>query len=237
MAVLACAASASFGSFYMAEAPGMGLARRDTIGYQCNPKVCTLPGNTCAEVCGADYDQCSSNKANETHCFRPAAGESCCMDGSGNSCQKGFFCTNDPDKNNWCCPDGMGLEDCAAKFGVKGRLQLAKPSSTSTTAAPPSTSSSSSPPPASSTPATTTSTTSLVTSQADSTTYAAQKSADFSTGAVRVLVNSTAANVGPTQPAYVPSRVPPPSNITVSGAATSGVSSLLLVLAGVVAVM
>lgn len=85
MAALACvaSASASFGSFYMASPASMGLVRRVIDGYQPNSTLCDRPGNTCAQVCGSDYAQCASTSPDETHCFKPTAGESCCMDGSG----------------------------------------------------------------------------------------------------------------------------------------------------------
>ncbi|KAF4513422.1 hypothetical protein G6O67_000695 [Ophiocordyceps sinensis] len=249
LALLACAATAaaSAGSVFMASTPGTSLARRGTDGYLPKLTKCDKDGDSCAAVCGAGYDRCASSKPNETHCFNPTVGESCCMDGSGNSCVEGFFCTNSLDKKNWCCPDNMSLEQCATKYGVTNGLQLAKPSSTSTPPVPSSTSSvipTSTPSPPTTTTTTTTSARPIVKAQANSTTSSTSTTHELvvcSTSVVGAPVNSTIANVGPTQPLgsvpHVPSLVPPPSNITISGGAASGVSSLLIVLAGFVAVM
>ncbi|EQL01630.1 hypothetical protein OCS_02658 [Ophiocordyceps sinensis CO18] len=272
LALLACAATAaaSAGSVFMASTPGTSLARRGTDGYLPKLTKCDKDGDSCAAVCGAGYDRCASSKPNETHCFNPTVGESCCMDGSGSmscpgpfpssppcpladfrappdSCVEGFFCTNSLDKKNWCCPDNMSLEQCATKYGVTNGLQLAKPSSTSTPPVPSSTSSvipTSTPSPPTTTTTTTTSARPIVKAQANSTTSSTSTTHELvvcSTSVVGAPVNSTIANVGPTQPLgsvpHVPSLVPPPSNITISGGAASGVSSLLIVLAGFVAVM
>jgi len=53
------------------------LARREDDGaYEPELLECG-EGNTCAEACGAGYEQCESS-ASENHCFNPAAGETCC---------------------------------------------------------------------------------------------------------------------------------------------------------------
>lgn len=62
--------------------PGQSLMRRDTSGYKPDQKQCKA-GNTCAESCGADYQQCAGGKPDVAHCFNPKAGESCCTDDSG----------------------------------------------------------------------------------------------------------------------------------------------------------
>lgn len=60
---------------------GLSLARRDTYGYQPEQSVCGA-GSTCAEACGAGYDECASDDG-DTHCYNPADKQSCCRDGSG----------------------------------------------------------------------------------------------------------------------------------------------------------
>ncbi|KAK3353438.1 hypothetical protein B0T25DRAFT_631920 [Lasiosphaeria hispida] len=122
-----------------------GVVRRQTPGYQPTQAVCGT-GNTCEEACGAGFETCAS-KDSQVHCFNPTVAETCCPDASGNSCDAGFYCTSDKEKETWCCPDSLDLAACAAAFSVTGGLvkQTPKPtsSSASSTAAPITTSSSS----------------------------------------------------------------------------------------------
>ncbi|KAI5463426.1 hypothetical protein BGZ63DRAFT_353876 [Mariannaea sp. PMI_226] len=123
---------------------GISLARRDTYGYQPEQSVCGA-GNTCAEACGAGFDTCASNDGN-THCYNPGIKQSCCSDGTGNSCDEGYYCTHDTKMNTWCCPNNLNLVECASKFKVDGELETDAPATTSakptTSTAAPSTSTS-----------------------------------------------------------------------------------------------
>lgn len=68
------------------------------------------PGTDCASSCGAGYIQCASSDS-DMHCFNPTGlKETCCPDGSGNSCSDGYFCTSDSTGGTWCCPD-VSLEN------------------------------------------------------------------------------------------------------------------------------
>jgi len=129
-----------------------GIVRRqDDSGYQPEQTVCGS-GNTCAEACGAGYETCVS-KDSAVHCFNPIAGEICCPDLSGSSCDKGYYCTADSKGETWCCPNGMDTAACAAAYSMTGGLVSQTPppatststsSSTSTTQPPTTTTSSSS---------------------------------------------------------------------------------------------
>ncbi|KAK0715044.1 hypothetical protein B0H67DRAFT_644837 [Lasiosphaeris hirsuta] len=124
-----------------------GVVRRQTPGYQPTQAVCGT-GNTCEEACGAGYQTCAS-KDSQVHCFNPTVAETCCPDASGNSCDAGYYCTSDKEKETWCCPDALDLAACAAAYSITGGLvkQTPKPTSSSassTAAAPVTTSSSSS---------------------------------------------------------------------------------------------
>ncbi|KAH6634546.1 hypothetical protein B0J18DRAFT_406182 [Chaetomium sp. MPI-SDFR-AT-0129] len=109
-----------------------GLMRRDDhSGYQPEQTMCG-DGNTCAEACGAGYETCSSVDS-QIHCFNPAAGELCCPDKSGNTCEAGYYCAADVGKETWCCPDGMDLAACAAAYSVtSGLVSQTPPPATST---------------------------------------------------------------------------------------------------------
>jgi hypothetical protein len=59
-----------------------GVGRRQTDdGYQPENTFCGT-GTTCAEACGAGFEQCGSTDA-EVHCFNAAALQTCCGAASG----------------------------------------------------------------------------------------------------------------------------------------------------------
>ncbi|KAL2121496.1 hypothetical protein VTJ04DRAFT_5523 [Mycothermus thermophilus] len=99
-----------------------GVVRRDDApGYQPSTEVCGV-GPTCAAACGAGYETCASGD-DEVHCFNPSAGEICCPNRSGSSCDAGYYCAADSKGETWCCPEGQSLTDCAASYKeVEGEL-------------------------------------------------------------------------------------------------------------------
>ncbi|PKS08969.1 hypothetical protein jhhlp_003582 [Lomentospora prolificans] len=116
-AVLALAATvASENVKFTRAAPaqlGRLLRRQEDAGYEPEVRECG-DGNTCAEACGAGYEQCESTDS-ANHCFNPAAGETCCKFlGLGSSCNAGYFCAHDIDQSTVCCAEGKSLEECAA---------------------------------------------------------------------------------------------------------------------------
>ncbi|CAM1511531.1 Fc.00g090440.m01.CDS01 [Cosmosporella sp. VM-42] len=262
VALLACAShvAATAKPYKLAMMPieGMSLMRRDNPGYQPEQTVCH-DGETCAEACGEGYTTCPSHDQS-THCFNPAKDQTCCSDGSGNSCDTGYYCTHDTTLQTWCCPDEMDLVQCAAAYSVTGGLET--PEATTSTPVPTSTSTSTSTTvvvtSTSSTPLTTStptpSSTHLTTSshavtktktkvEKDTTTVDCPSSSGYTTqwsGG-----NSTISTAVPTQPtesapvtiittATSTTTVPP----EVTGAANAkGVSALLLAAAGVLALL
>ncbi|OAA47653.1 prp 4 CRoW domain-containing protein [Metarhizium rileyi] len=225
--------------------PGQSLMRRDTGGYQPDQKHCKA-GNTCAEACGAEYSQCPGGKPDVAHCFKPSAGESCCTDNSGNSCEAGFYCTHDSKAQTWCCPNSMDLTACAAAYTVTGLVAAtSKPPPPSTSQTPTitsvpettttSTSSSSS---SSSSSIITSAIPPIVTSTIDRNITICVASCGNSTAST--AMNSTTATRVSTQPSMgLPSvsGVSTPAPTNVSAAAASGVSALLLVAAAAVALL
>ncbi|KAK5625053.1 hypothetical protein RRF57_000769 [Xylaria bambusicola] len=104
------------------------LHRRDIEGYSPTELLCG-EGDTCAEACGKGFTKCDS-KDHLTHCFNPSKEQTCCPNGSGDSCDNGYFCTADVDNQTWCCPDGLSLKECARKYDIPGPLTSQLPSTT-----------------------------------------------------------------------------------------------------------
>ncbi|KAF4455345.1 prp 4 c protein [Fusarium austroafricanum] len=252
IAFLACASNAAAEPqpYLLIKAPvqGLSLARRTTPGYQPDQSICGGGGNTCAEACGAGYEACPSEDKS-THCFNPTVKQTCCFDGTGNSCDAGYYCSHDTKAQTWCCPDSMDLAECAAAYGVKDGLKTEKlmtstaaSTSAKTTAAPTTTSALettsttvyiTSTSVASTKSATATSVAVKTTGKADKTTVVAPSSG-YSTAWSGS--NSTIATAAPTQPSESAPGSAEPSTVS-SGASFTGVSAMLLAAAGFFALL
>ncbi|KAL7950228.1 hypothetical protein V8C42DRAFT_309852 [Trichoderma barbatum] len=269
VALLACAASVSAEPkpYRLAMMPvlGQSLARRSTNGYQPELSQCS-DGNTCSEACGSEYTECPSS-GKETHCYNPGVKQNCCTDGSGNSCDEGYYCTHDHALKTWCCPDNMDLAACAAAYSVVGGLETATPTPsststststtsttpTSTTAAPTSTTTTEAP---TSTTAASTTTSAHTTTSAPHSTTVTEVDEKTTTTSCTTSAGFTSAFTGfnntvtsaPGKPHQTKTPLPPVASIstgapqppqpsTISGAATTSASALLLLAAGVIALL
>jgi len=111
---------------------GFGLNGRQASGYLPTQTLCNN-GTTCEDACGPAFTECASTDG-QTHCFEPSLNQQCCTDGSGNSCDAGYFCTLDTQGQTWCCPQGQSLAQCAALYTITGSLvsETTAPLTTST---------------------------------------------------------------------------------------------------------
>jgi hypothetical protein len=214
MAAGATLVAAEAQPYRLAAIPGMSLMRRDTMGYQPEQTKCG-EGNTCAEACGAGFDQCPSEDG-LAHCFNAAAKQNCCQNGSGQSCDDGYYCTQDTSKETWCCPNDMDLAECAAAYTITGGLATVTPT--------PSVASTTQEPQVTTKVKLITTTICNATSSGHSTAWMPHNSTIFSTGAPTATVIPI-----PQPPAVVPSGT--------SGATATSFSALLIVAAGAVALL
>lgn len=100
-----------------------GLGRRETDDvYHPKQSVCGM-AETCSEACGNSFAQCASTD-NQMHCYDKGAKEACCPDGTGNSCEAGYYCAADTAGLTVCCPEGDDLAACASKYSVAGGLHF-----------------------------------------------------------------------------------------------------------------
>lgn len=100
-----------------------GVVRRTgSDGYSPSSSLCGL-GTTCAEACGAGYATCKSTD-DAIHCYDPSSAQTCCPDGSGNSCDDGYYCTGSVGGDTVCCPNSQSLTECAAAYSVSGSLTI-----------------------------------------------------------------------------------------------------------------
>jgi len=116
---LAAAEPAPYRLGMISKNEAFGLVRRQA-GYSPTQTYCG-PGTDCASSCGDGYVTCDSTDG-DLHCYDPDIQQTCCPDGTGNSCDKGYFCTSDSSGGTWCCPDGMSLAACAAAYSLTGTL-------------------------------------------------------------------------------------------------------------------
>ncbi|KAK0660838.1 hypothetical protein QBC41DRAFT_350829 [Cercophora samala] len=88
-------------------------------------------GTTCENACGANWLSCRASTELSLFCYNQVdLGQSCCENGSGRACDRGYYCAwKEFGGRVWCCEDGQSLEEC----GVGGGTTSAPPTSSSTT--------------------------------------------------------------------------------------------------------
>ncbi|KAL2131268.1 hypothetical protein VTI74DRAFT_5323 [Chaetomium olivicolor] len=241
-AVAALAFSANVAAEPMPYKPmNMKMSARELFGRQDNTpgyipdQTACGTGNTCAEACGAGYETCAS-KDSQIHCFNPAAGEVCCPDKSGSSCEAGYYCTADAKGETFCCPHGMDLTACAAAYSITGGLvSQTPPAATSTSTSTTSTSTSTS----TTAPATTTTTSTSTTKAATSTTTTEEEEEEeTTTSAPSFLPSSSFVPSNTTSIATVKPPQPTATKIPEGAANVVGPASALVFLAaGLVALL
>ncbi|KAK4644186.1 hypothetical protein QC761_302130 [Podospora bellae-mahoneyi] len=117
---------------------GPSLDRRQTTPPGYHPEFGSCgSGTTCENACGANWLSCRASTELSLFCYNQVdLGQSCCENGSGRACDRGYYCAwKELGGRVWCCEDGQSLEEC----GVGGGTTSAPPSSsTATTSAGPS---------------------------------------------------------------------------------------------------
>ncbi|KAI0899749.1 hypothetical protein F4806DRAFT_492744 [Annulohypoxylon nitens] len=196
-----------------------GLDRRGDDGYSPEQQFCSA-GDTCAEACGKGFEQCPS-KDGVVHCFNKAGNQTCCPGQTGDSCDKGYFCSADHKGNTWCCPDSMTLKQCAAAYSLPGSLIVPTPTSTSK--------------PPSSTSATKSATSLKIVGSAP-----ASATGDYGSTTTEAPSTTNTAAPGATSSSSSPSPTPPDNGIVAAGSNNLRVSAsgaMLLAVAGVAALL
>jgi len=163
-----------------------GLMKRQA-GYQPTQTYCG-PGTDCASSCGTGYVQCASSDG-DLHCYDPTIQQTCCPDGTGNSCDEGYFCTSDASGNTWCCPDGMSLAACAAAYSLTGVLI------SETATSPPTSTSISSPAAVTASPSGPATTTTVVNTYTTTTSCSSSSVVIYSTPYSNITVSKTTSSV------------------------------------------
>ncbi|KAK3361264.1 hypothetical protein B0T24DRAFT_642855 [Lasiosphaeria ovina] len=71
-------------------------------------------GTTCENACGANWLSCNASTTLSLFCYNQAdLGQTCCENGSGRACERGYYCAwQEFGSRVWCCKDGQSLEEC-----------------------------------------------------------------------------------------------------------------------------
>ncbi|KAK0717820.1 hypothetical protein B0T26DRAFT_304193 [Lasiosphaeria miniovina] len=71
-------------------------------------------GTTCENACGANWLSCNASTTLSLFCYNQAdLGQTCCENGSGRACERGYYCAwQELGSRVWCCEDGQSLEEC-----------------------------------------------------------------------------------------------------------------------------
>jgi hypothetical protein len=63
-------------------------------------------GRTCLDACGSGWDGCNATTTLSLFCYNKDAGQSCCANGSGRACDRGYYCAwTEINGKTWCCKD------------------------------------------------------------------------------------------------------------------------------------
>ncbi|KAK4142183.1 uncharacterized protein C8A04DRAFT_13401 [Dichotomopilus funicola] len=92
-----------------------GVYRRQSTPPGYHPEFGSCgSGTTCENACGANWESCQASTGLSLFCYNKVdLGQSCCENGSGRACDKGFYCAwQEFGGRVWCCEDGQSLEDC-----------------------------------------------------------------------------------------------------------------------------
>ncbi|KAK4183962.1 hypothetical protein QBC35DRAFT_466878 [Podospora australis] len=132
--VAICAAQEQ--EFFRWDTPKNYLAAHDVSRRQSpppgyNPQFGSCgTGTTCENACGANWLSCQASTDLSLFCYNKVdLGQTCCENGSGRACDRGFYCAWQTFGGRvWCCEDGQSLEEC----GVPGGSAITSSTQTST---------------------------------------------------------------------------------------------------------
>ncbi|KAK4163345.1 hypothetical protein QBC43DRAFT_319901 [Cladorrhinum sp. PSN259] len=100
------------------------LDRRQTAPPGYHPEFGSCgSGTTCENACGPNWLSCSASTDLSLFCYNNVDfGQTCCENGSGRACDKGYYCAWQTFGGRvWCCEDGQSLEECGVSNGVTTR--------------------------------------------------------------------------------------------------------------------
>ncbi|KAK3317922.1 hypothetical protein B0H66DRAFT_555828 [Apodospora peruviana] len=71
-------------------------------------------GTTCENACGGNWQSCRASTELSLFCYNKVdLGQTCCENGSGRACDRGYYCAwKEFAGKTWCCKDGQSLEEC-----------------------------------------------------------------------------------------------------------------------------
>lgn len=192
-----------------------GIVRRQDDGAYVPDQAACNNGATCAEACGAGFEQCKAVSEADVHCYNKGAGHICCPSNTGNSCEPGYYCAANATNAVSCCKNGQSLTDCAAQqegAGVLTSLTAAATTSTTTTT--------------SSTTTTTPSTTTTTTPTIAETTVYVNSTSTTCTETIKGSASYAGSNSTSTKPPVVPPTKPAAPSNTTGGPVPAGASGL-----------
>jgi hypothetical protein len=94
--------------FHSMLARGADLSARQDSAYQPTTTNCTGGGDTCETMCGKETTECPTDDKEKLFC-RQKGTSRCCSDRSGNSCNRGYYCSSNDLGEHYCCLDGQGM--------------------------------------------------------------------------------------------------------------------------------
>ncbi|KAM7193658.1 hypothetical protein V8F20_008295 [Naviculisporaceae sp. PSN 640] len=91
-------------------------------------------GTTCENACGSNWELCEASTSLSLFCYNKVdLGQTCCKNGSGRACERGYYCAwNEFGGKTWCCKDGQSLEECGVT-SISSSADSSMPTTSTTT--------------------------------------------------------------------------------------------------------
>ncbi|KAK4129872.1 hypothetical protein BT67DRAFT_266968 [Trichocladium antarcticum] len=113
---------------------GNGVSRRQSPppGYHPEFGSCGT-GTTCENACGQNWLSCQASTNLSLFCYNQAdLGQTCCENGSGRACERGYYCAwQEFGGKVWCCEDGQSLEECGLPSAASSKSSASSSASES----------------------------------------------------------------------------------------------------------
>ncbi|KAM7216958.1 hypothetical protein V8F06_007597 [Rhypophila decipiens] len=112
--------------------PELGVYRRQgpLPGYHPEFGTCGS-GTTCENACGQNWESCKASTSLSLFCYNKVElGQTCCENGSGRACERGYYCAwKEFGGKTWCCKNGQSVEECRGDV-ISSSSSLSSSSST-----------------------------------------------------------------------------------------------------------
>ncbi|KAL2129760.1 hypothetical protein VTI74DRAFT_7330 [Chaetomium olivicolor] len=135
---LAAVGSAQEYKFFKWNTPRATLERRQSPPPGYHPEFGSCgSGTTCENACGPNWLSCQASTELSLFCYNKVdLNQTCCENGSGRACDKGYYCAwQEFGGKVWCCENDQSLEECGVPVSSSS-VTTSSPTSSATSGGP-----------------------------------------------------------------------------------------------------